>query len=725
MDGGDDVEVFDDGGRSYRVWGLHERARSGRAAAGELDAAIQARAAAARTALEHWSGRHAVTFAEEVNRILRQLAGLRDRVARAADVYAAFPDRPGGNWFTAWLRDLFTDDPDEREVPQVAVPPGGGTASAAVADLRAYVAVAQGQDERLAPFARTVDLDGTHAVVSYPRHAEPLGVHDPFLRFRSVEPGHSAHLPGLIDAGEIVTETVPDVRWVVRAPDPTPLVGPLVAGSGELTGFVEAVALAFEQGDQGYLDLLARDTDTAAGVLDVLADGRVDTAEGALAVLQRHWDRFDTGAGIGGVDGIVSYGDLRAIVERWGERGPASPEVGAALFLLHNRRLFGLLETTAQPGHRPDGRLSRRDVDLFVDLSTHLRTLDQDFDRFDGAAAGGRLDGRVSVRDLEVVAGMGGATAAAARWLLDHDAQRERLALYEQQVATGRLPTYRPTEPDIGRRSVVLLAADQQVQATYDPAALHLPAGMLPPPPPPPYIDRGAAGSFGQGSGLSLLEEWRREAKWYGVASGAEVAGDTDAARHLRHYLDGTGDDLVLDVDRILRDDPALHQQVEGTLAAHLDRLATTAPAGRPVAFGTAWAGYTFPDDTEQNWFRAIGSVQYSVTGVATFHPPAAPGGPPTVDVDYEVHLYDRYNWDEGDDPATAATEPVKGTPLPQLGWVPDAEPASLQRAGLAREFDMRGSSSRDRFEGDLAGGALPAPPGGRSGRDDLSRPPD
>ncbi|MFF6994788.1 hypothetical protein ACFY93_07480 [Streptomyces sp. NPDC008313] len=76
-------------------------------------------------------------------------------------------------------------------------------------------------------------------------------------------------------------------------------------------------------------------------------------------------------------------------------------------------------------------------------------------------------------------------------------------------------------------------------------------------------------------------------------------------------------------------------------------------------------------------------------------------------------HHWDRYNWDAG-----------KSTDFPGGVTIPDSEMGRLHKTGLAREFDMRGSSST--YTSDLnsdAGPTVNPPDQGREGtRGDVSR---
>ncbi|MGW0395840.1 hypothetical protein ACWDYJ_34215 [Streptomyces sp. NPDC003042] len=69
-----------------------------------------------------------------------------------------------------------------------------------------------------------------------------------------------------------------------------------------------------------------------------------------------------------------------------------------------------------------------------------------------------------------------------------------------------------------------------------------------------------------------------------------------------------------------------------------------------------------------------------NTTGVVTAVP--GPDGKPQVSYDYQVNVWDRYNWDPG-----------KETPIGPTS-VTDADMARFHTTGQAGEFDMRGSSS-------------------------------
>ncbi|MGW1108690.1 hypothetical protein [Streptomyces sp. NPDC002540] len=215
--------------------------------------------------------------------------------------------------------------------------------------------------------------------------------------------------------------------------------------------------------------------------------------------------------------------------------------------------------------------------------------------------------------------------------------------------------------------------------------------------------------------------DYWKEFQANGISNSGDFIGKTDAARHMDHYLNGTGKTLDLDVDRMLsdEDDTVLRDVSAATRAKQEDewrRQALDAFAqsgGKPVAIPveTAGQGYTHdkgPDGTA-NWYLAVGSAMTNTTGVVTAVP--GPDGKPQVSIDYQVNVWDRYNWDPG-----------KATPIGPT-TVTDADMARMHTTGQAREFDMRGSSSVQQHDMS-AGGSWPGPkePGRDGTRTDIGR---
>src|SRR5690606_993906 len=153
------------------------------------------------------------------------------------------------------------------------------------------------------------------------------------------------------------------------------------------------------------------------------------------------------------------------------------------------------------------------------------------------------------------------------------------------------------------------------------------------------------------------------------------------------------------------------------TVAAELRRIADEVAAngnyGEPIQFSTDWQGFYITKSLSEDWFYAMGGIQYAVTGVATVYPPG-PDGQPNVVVDYQTHVFDRYNWDAG---KQVTIGPVT---------IKDEEMAEMHRAGVAQEFNMYGSSEPRHYEGAVpTPGHAPGLPQPSDNVPDLPQPPD
>ncbi|MEU5104867.1 MULTISPECIES: hypothetical protein [unclassified Streptomyces] len=172
------------------------------------------------------------------------------------------------------------------------------------------------------------------------------------------------------------------------------------------------------------------------------------------------------------------------------------------------------------------------------------------------------------------------------------------------------------------------------------------------------------------------------------LAEGASLLGMDDAARHLTHYLDNSGTTLDLPVDKMMKGDVALRNKALEAIMDNEGKWRAEALAefrkngGRPVAIPveTMNSDYRFSRSGNEDWYLAVGSVNTNTSGVVTVTPGA--DGKPKVGLDYQLNVWDRYNWDSG-----------KETEIAGVTFT-DEEIGRLHRTGLAQEFDMRGSSS-------------------------------
>ncbi|MFC4125493.1 hypothetical protein [Nocardia rhizosphaerae] len=231
-------------------------------------------------------------------------------------------------------------------------------------------------------------------------------------------------------------------------------------------------------------------------------------------------------------------------------------------------------------------------------------------------------------------------------------------------------------------------------------------APQIPPMPTPPETDAGAGGH-----GSQPIYSRADDLAFFTVALRAQVVADaaglTHAASGMRHYLSNSGDDFTISPDEAMNDVPGLKKWADYVVTEAVTAVANN-PANydKAVAFTSEWLDYYVGQEASQDWFLAMGGVEVSATGVVTTTL-AESGSRPRISMSYQIHLFDRYNWDGG-----------KGVTILGID-ISDERLGALHTAGLAREFNQYGTSGTQQFEGvlpDVGPLDLPAPDPGRSG---------
>ncbi|MEU1791647.1 hypothetical protein ABZ553_38395 [Streptomyces sparsogenes] len=170
------------------------------------------------------------------------------------------------------------------------------------------------------------------------------------------------------------------------------------------------------------------------------------------------------------------------------------------------------------------------------------------------------------------------------------------------------------------------------------------------------------------------------------MAKGGRVVGYKEAARELDHYLDGSGKPLDLDINRMWDEDPdGFRKAAEENLSKYEGEWKKKAlkafeeSGGRPVAIPveTKAEGYKHDD---RDWYLAVGHGMVNHSGVVSVEP--GPHGKPKVSLDYQVNVWDRFNWDDNTSFDIAGVT-VTGEQMQRL-----------HQTGLAQEYNMHGSSS-------------------------------
>ncbi|HCB76883.1 MAG TPA: hypothetical protein DEP91_12060 [Sphingomonas bacterium] len=213
---------------------------------------------------------------------------------------------------------------------------------------------------------------------------------------------------------------------------------------------------------------------------------------------------------------------------------------------------------------------------------------------------------------------------------------------------------------------------------------------ITPSPGMPGYPTPPAAPSAGDGSGAHASEgasiaDHINEAAFYRVADAADAMGLDNAARHMRHYLGNSGETLSIDPKAIRADIPAIREEIDASFETDVRAVAEAHVranyTGEPMTFQvtTPWTSTYAGKELSQDWFFAVGGFSYAHTATVTVTPGA--NGAAQVSIDSDLHVFDRYNWDEG-----------KGVDIGPLR-IGDEQLGQLHQAGLAQEFEVRGSA--------------------------------
>lgn len=150
-----------------------------------------------------------------------------------------------------------------------------------------------------------------------------------------------------------------------------------------------------------------------------------------------------------------------------------------------------------------------------------------------------------------------------------------------------------------------------------------------------------------------------------------------DAVRHMRHYLNNTGQDLPVDVSALMARSAQLSRQYTDELAAAV-AFAQTLVEGRHHIRSTRLAQGYFRQSQDANLFFAVGG--YSYWGQASVTVESDPKSGKHYEMDFSFEFFDRYNWDGGKKVTIAGVV------------VTDAFMQNFHRQCYAREFDLRGT---------------------------------
>jgi len=227
-----------------------------------------------------------------------------------------------------------------------------------------------------------------------------------------------------------------------------------------------------------------------------------------------------------------------------------------------------------------------------------------------------------------------------------------------------------------------------------------------------------------------------------GAAHWDLVQDRPDAARHMRHYLEGSGEPLEVDVGKLLQDEPAFQHDSQGSFQTFLDGIESRVQGeyhGQPLSFQVTSPWIEAPYARSENWYFAMGGDSYAYSAEVNVTPSTVPGGNPSVEVQYQRHIWDYYNWDKEKSvtiprPTLPGTDVPISIPIPEEyqphitevgdSWhIKDTALARLHLTGLAQEYEITGQTEVIRLKytldpksGQLTPSTVPveAPPPGR-----------
>lgn len=270
---------------------------------------------------------------------------------------------------------------------------------------------------------------------------------------------------------------------------------------------------------------------------------------------------------------------------------------------------------------------------------------------------------------------IGGAISSAARAVGDFAAR-------VTDNPGGRASDARDDVRTTGRDSVRPGRGDGP--ATPD-ASTITPSANMPGFPQPPAPPATGDGSGLHGSDSPSLSDHINEAAFYRVADAADSMGLDNAARHMRHYLGNSGDTLQIDPNDIRTDIPAISSEIDAAFETNVRQAAEAHVQenynGQPMQFSitTPWTSTYASKELSQDWFYAVGGFSYAHTATVTVTPGA--NGEARVSIESDLHVFDRYNWDEG-----------KGVSIGPVR-IGDEQLGRMHEAGIAQEFEVRGSA--------------------------------
>ncbi len=149
-----------------------------------------------------------------------------------------------------------------------------------------------------------------------------------------------------------------------------------------------------------------------------------------------------------------------------------------------------------------------------------------------------------------------------------------------------------------------------------------------------------------------------------------------DAAKNMFQYFRNTGDDPVIDLAGMLKDVPSTRELFQQELDA-AKKFVETLPVGTHAITSDAVSHGYHTKAESTNWYFAVGGYAVWGKGMADV---TRVGGAPSCRLDFDLKVFDRYNWDGGKKVTLFGVT------------VTDEFMAEFHRQGFAREFKCVGA---------------------------------
>jgi hypothetical protein len=159
-----------------------------------------------------------------------------------------------------------------------------------------------------------------------------------------------------------------------------------------------------------------------------------------------------------------------------------------------------------------------------------------------------------------------------------------------------------------------------------------------------------------------------------------------DAADHMEHYLDNSGNDYTIDLKGMIDEVPSARALYEEELRQAREFIEQLPEGFHLITSIQAQGGYNKPGESK-NWYFAVGG--YSAWGKGSVRITAGPGGREYT-FWFEYKFFDRYNWDTGK--SVRLSEYLEKIPTWADIEITDEFMGEFHRQGLAREFNMHGT---------------------------------